>query len=89
MGSLALANFEYGAIAAACWVIGLFFLGFWRKTHDRFFVLFASAFFLLGLGRFAMSLLSETNETRPSVYIVRLLAYLVFLAAIVDKNRSS
>ena len=37
MSSLALANFFYGAIAALCWVVGLYFLGFWRKTRDRFF----------------------------------------------------
>lgn len=88
MTSLALANFVYGAIAALCWVVGLFFLGFWRKTGDRFFAFFAAAFWLLGLGRFAMSVVGGTTEAIRSIYLVRLLAYAVLLVAIIDKNRN-
>jgi hypothetical protein len=88
MSSLSLANFFYGAIGALCWVVGLYFLEFWRKTHDRFFGFFAVAFWILGLGRMAMSVLGETNEANKSIYVVRLVAYLIILAAIVDKNRA-
>jgi hypothetical protein len=88
VSSLALANFSYGVIAALCWMVGLFFLGFWRKTHDRFFAYFAGAFWLLGLGRLAMAVLGETNEAHRSIYLLRLVAYAVFLIAIVEKNRA-
>lgn len=88
MSSLALANFVYGVIAALCWAVGLFFLGFWRQTRDRFFGFFAIAFWLLGLGRLAMSAVGETSEAHGSIYLLRLFAYAVFLAAIIDKNRS-
>ncbi|HET7786867.1 MAG TPA: DUF5985 family protein [Myxococcales bacterium] len=88
MSSLALANFSYGVIAALCWVVGLYFLGFWRKTRDRFFGYFAAAFWLLGLGRLAMAALGETSEARRFIYLLRLVAYAVFLVAIVDKNRT-
>jgi hypothetical protein len=87
MSSLALANFSYGVIGALCWVVGLFFLGFWRKTRDRFFGFFAGAFWLLGLGRLAMSVMGETNEAHRSIYLLRLVAYALFLVAIIDKNR--
>ena len=88
MSSLAVANFSYGVIAALCWVVGLFFLGFWRRTKDRFFAFFAAAFWILGLGRFAMSVLGETNEAHRSIYLLRLVAYALFLVAILDKNRT-
>lgn len=88
MSSLALANFLYGVIAALCWVVGLFFVGFWRRTRDRFFGYFGAAFWLLGLGRLAMAVFGETNEAHRSIYLLRLVAYAVFLIAIVDKNRS-
>lgn len=87
MNLFALANFVYGAIAALCWVVALFFVSFWRRTHDRFFALFGVAFALLGLGRLALSLVGGTVEVNGSIYLVRLLAYLVFLGAIIDKNR--
>ena len=88
MSSLALANFSYGVIGALCWVVGLFFLGFWRRAHDRFFGFFAAAFWLLGLGRLAMAVLGETNEAHRSIYLLRLFAYALFLIAIIDKNRA-
>jgi uncharacterized membrane protein len=88
MSSLALANFSYGVIGALCWVVGLFFLQFWRRTRDRFFAFFAVAFWLLGVGRFAMAVLGETNEAHRSIYLVRLIAYALFLVAILDKNRA-
>jgi len=88
MSSLALANFSYGVIAALCWVVGVFFLGFWQRTHDRFFGYFAAAFWLLGLGRLAMSVLGETNEAPRSIYLLRVCAYALLLTAILDKNRA-
>ena len=87
MSPLAIANFVYGAIGALCWVVGLYFLQFWRRTHDRFFALFALAFWAIGGGRLAMSIWGEITEANRSIYLVRLLAYVVILAAIVDKNR--
>lgn len=87
MNPLALSNFVNGAIAACCWLVAMYFLAFWRRTRDRFFLLFSAAFTLLGLGRLAMSVFGATEETYKSIYLLRLFAYLVFLAAIIDKNR--
>ena len=89
MSSLALANFVSGAIAALCWVVGLFFMLFWQRTRDRFFGFFAVAFWLLGIGRLAISVMGAANEGHLAIYLLRLFAYVVFLAAIVDKNRGS
>jgi hypothetical protein len=76
-----------GAIALGWLVATLFFLRFWRRTRDRFFLLFALSFGLEAANRVALGLLSEANEDLPAVYLVRLLAYGLILAAIWDKNR--
>lgn len=71
-----------------CVIISLFFHGFWRQSRDRFFALFASAFLLLGLSWLVYVIGGESNEFNSSVYLVRLLAFLVIIVAVVDKNRS-
>jgi hypothetical protein len=76
-----------GAITVCCAVIGLFFLRFWRKSRDRLFILFAIAFWVLGVNRIALTFV-QADETRTYLYIVRLIAFLIILIAIVDKNRA-
>ena len=79
--------FIVGAVAMGHWVAGLFFLRFWYKTRDRFFAFFALAFWILGLNRVFMVLYEDLTE-HHFVYWVRLVAYVVILLAILDKNRS-
>jgi hypothetical protein len=76
-----------GAIAMASLVAALFFLRFWRETHDRFFLFFATAFFLDALTRAALGIRVGSQEQEPLFYGVRLVAYGLIIAAIVDKNR--
>jgi hypothetical protein len=73
----------------AALVAGLCFLRFWRDTRDRLFVFFAVAFWLLALCWMLLALLSPTEETRPYVYAIRLAAFGLIIAAIVDKNREA
>jgi amino acid transporter len=77
-----------GAMVMAYLTAALFFLRFWRGTRDRLFAAFAAAFSLLAIQRFALTLLADTNgEGTLWLYALRLLAYLLILAAIIDKNR--
>lgn len=78
-------SFLMGVIAMACWVAAVFFLRFWRETHDRLFAIFAAAFTLLGLTRLA--LIFVRAEDNDYVYWVRLAAFVLIVVAIVDKNR--
>lgn len=71
----------------AAGVAGLCFLRFWRDTRDRLFVFFAVAFWLLALSWMLLAFLSPNEETRPYVYAIRLAAFALIIAAIVDKNR--
>ncbi|MCU1287960.1 MAG: rane protein [Acidobacteria bacterium] len=76
-----------GAIAMATLTIGLFFLRFWKKTRDRFFLFFAVAFGLEGLNRVLLGINYGSNENEPIYYLVRFLSFLLILIAIIDKNR--
>lgn len=84
--ALATAN---GALAAADGVIALFFVKFWRRSGDRLFALFAVAFGLLTVQRVALGLMREWGEGSPLIYGLRLLAFLLILAGITDKNRGT
>jgi hypothetical protein len=76
-----------GAIAAASLAAGLFFFRFWRSTRDRFFLLFALSFWIEGVNRVMLYELVGLDDDAPVYYLIRLLAYGLILAAIIDKNR--
>ena len=80
-------QFIMGAIAMASGVVALFFLRFWRETGDRLFVIFASAFALLGVTRLGLALSPDPTEGHTMWYWVRLAAFVLILIAIADKNR--
>lgn len=67
--------------------IGYFFLRFWQKTRDRFFVIFAAAFWILTVERLILVATRPEDELRPYVYFVRLAAFVLIIWAIIDKNR--
>ncbi|HKU59897.1 MAG TPA: DUF5985 family protein [Gemmatimonadales bacterium] len=77
-----------GAITMGYLVVGLFFLRFWRDTRDRLFLIFAVAFWILAVQRVALVLTRHMAETAAGLYLLRLFAFLLILAAIIDKNRA-
>jgi hypothetical protein len=77
--------FFNGMITMGHATAGLFFLRFWKQSRDRLFFLFAIAFWLLGLIRVFIAFVGEVGEEQY-LYWFRLAAYLIILAAIVDKN---
>jgi hypothetical protein len=80
-------EFLLGAIAMGSALTALFFLRFWRETRDRLFAIFSIAFVLLGTTRVGLALSSEPREGHTYWYWVRLVAFLLILLAIADKNR--
>ena len=80
-------TFMLGALVLGCAVVGLFFLRFWRKTRDRLFAIFAVAFWLLGVNWLALAF-TEQDEAKTIYYAIRLLAFVLILIGIFDKNRS-
>lgn len=76
-----------GAGAMAALVIALFFLRFWRRTGDRFFVYFALSFAVEGGLRAYMSASGNSNDGSAMVYLLRVASYVLIVVAIVGKNR--
>ena len=52
------------------------------------FIFFALSFWIEAANRIAMIIHLEPNEGEPGYYVVRLVAYGLIVAAIVDKNRA-
>jgi hypothetical protein len=83
----ALSQLISGALVMGYFVAGLYFLRFWRDTRDRLFGIFAAAFWLLAAQRAALALTADPTGEQVVLYSVRLLAFVLILAAIIDKNR--
>ncbi|MFY9803798.1 MAG: DUF5985 family protein [Candidatus Acidiferrales bacterium] len=78
--------FLLGVVTMASLIAGLFFLKFWRSTRDLLFLAFAAFFLIEGLDRVALLFFAKPNEASPWIYLVRLFALLLLLAAILRKN---
>lgn len=76
-----------GAIAACCFIIGLFFLRFWKATRDKFFLFFAISFFIEAANRTSLVLFFDLHEALPSYYIIRVISYSFIILAILVKNK--
>jgi hypothetical protein len=85
---MTLYDFLSGAVALGFAACALFFLRFWRRTREELFLAFAVAFLLLGAGQTILALASIPTEERGSIYLLRLIAFLLILLAIYRKNRS-
>lgn len=79
-------GFLLGIIVCASFVAAAFFCKFWRQTRDTLFLAFAAAFLIEGINRISFLFIESPNEGRPAIYVVRLVAFLLILAAIVRKN---
>lgn len=79
--------FLRGALVMGCAVAGLFFLRFYRQTQDRLFLFFASAFWVLGLNWVVLAFYRVEHEARHYTFVIRLVAFVIILLGIADKNR--
>ena len=84
---MTLYDFLAGAITMGFIVAGLFFLRFWKRTHEGLFVAFALAFWLLGLTQGLLAFTEIPVEERSWLYLLRLAAFLLILISIWHKNR--
>jgi hypothetical protein len=79
----------HGALMMGCFVIGLKFLKYWQVSRDRFFIFFASAFWIFAIGWGLRVFVEIADEHGHFAYVPRLLAFLLILVGIFDKNRRS
>lgn len=89
--TLFLAGISMATFAAS----GLFFVKLWKAAQDRFFVFFAIACGLLSIERVVAlfvqgvldsSVVTPLPESTSWIYLIRLLAFLMIMIAIVSKN---
>ncbi len=85
---MTLYDFLSGAVALGFAACALFFLRFWKRTREELFLAFSVAFLLLGVGQTILALANIPTEERGSIYLLRLVAFLLILLAIYRKNRS-
>jgi hypothetical protein len=79
-------EFLAGAVTLGYLVAAGFFLSFWRKTRDRFFLAFGVAFLLFALNQLLAAALLVVVEPNSLVYLLRVLGFVIIIGAIVDKN---
>jgi hypothetical protein len=83
----AMSLFLWGACAMASGSVAVYFLRFWVQGRDRLFLFFALAFAALALHWLGLGIVRPPEETRHYLYLLRLVAFLLIIAGIVDKNR--
>jgi hypothetical protein len=89
------ASYLAGIATATFFASSLYFFKFWRASRDSFFYWFAIASALLGAERVLLLWLLPHNgiEQRPPeaqawVYIARMLAYILLMWAVIQRNRA-
>lgn len=82
-------EFLSGAVTLGFLIAAVFFLRFWRRTADRFFLSFATAFALLALNQGIASWLGAADERIGYAYLLRVIGFVLILVAIIDKNLAS
>lgn len=75
-----------GVLTTMFLTAAMFFLRFWRQTRDRFFLSFAASFAVEGLSRVALLFVERPSQPHPALYVVRMLASLLIVWAILQKN---
>lgn len=78
--------FLLGFIVACSLVTAIFFLKYWRDVQDPLFLAFAAFFGIQGVLHAAVLLLARPNEGNVWLFLMRLLAVLSVLVAILWKN---
>jgi len=84
-------SFSSGVVTMGFLIAGLFFLRFWKGTRDSFFLWFAAAFALFGIGQAALTFINAPAIDPPAeelspLYLFRLAGYLLIIVAIWRKN---
>jgi hypothetical protein len=79
-------QFLWGLLAMASPVASLLFLRYGKVTRDRIFLYFAAAFLAMTFNWVGLAILGPDNEHRHFAYMLRLLAFVLILMGIIDKN---
>jgi hypothetical protein len=77
----------WGALAMGSFTAGLFFMHFWKLTRDRLFLFFHLGFWAFAAHWLGLAITNPDSEHRYYLYLLRLLAFALFMVGVIDKNR--
>lgn len=80
-------DFLAGAIVMGFAMAALLFLKFWHRSREGLFLAFSASFLLLGINQALLTLSGIPVEERSSLYLIRLVAFLLIIAALLWQNR--
>ena len=80
-------EFTSGLITMGFLIAGLFFIRYYNRTGDLLFAAFAVAFWLLAANQFLLVFANIRVEERSLLFLLRLAAFGLIIAAIIRKNR--
>jgi len=83
---MTLYDFLSGAVAFGFGLCALYFLRFWTKSRELLFLAFAIAFLMLGSAQATLAIAGFSTEEQSSIYLIRLVAFLIIILAILRKN---
>jgi Kef-type K+ transport system membrane component KefB len=79
-------TFLSGMITAGFLVAALFFFRFWKRTGDSLFAIFGISFLLFAAGQSISVSFDFLQDDKTWVYVLRLVGFVLLLAAIARKN---
>lgn len=79
-------QFLWGMLTMATAIASLFFLRYWTLTRERLFAFFSLAFAVMALSWVGLAVVDPAYELRHYVYLIRLLAFIILIIGIIDKN---
>jgi hypothetical protein len=82
-------EYVWGMLTIACASVGLIFLRYWRVSGDRLFGYFAAAFAAMAIEWAVLAAVPRGLPARQFVYLIRLLAFVLIIVGIIEKNRAA
>jgi 1-deoxy-D-xylulose 5-phosphate reductoisomerase len=82
-------DFLSGAVTLTYVIAAAYFVHFWRRTGDRLFFCFACAFAIFAVYQWMLFVLGAADERGDYAYLLRVIGFVLILAAIIDKNLSA
>jgi hypothetical protein len=79
-------EFLWGTLAAMSAVASLLFVRYGSLTRDRLFFYFSAAFLAMTFNWIGLAVIDPNTEHRYLAYFLRLLAFVLILIGIADKN---
>jgi len=79
-------EFLWGSLATTSAIASLMFLRYAKVTRDRIFLYFSAAFFVMMFNWIGLAVIEPNTEHRYLAYFLRLIAFVLILVGIADKN---